>query len=137
MEESALHSLMPPQCPELWQCLKSAEFVLSNHCRHWRQIILMKTARRVLFLPRLVKQFQFLEIQLDEQVRKTARKAGYAPKDGCGAVSPSKRPHVQHQIHQKQVPVKVDDTVCNFASDWGLLRRCGKGSEQCKGNRVI
>ena len=43
-------------------------------------------------------------IKLDEEVGKTALKAGYAPKDVVQFLHQS--PYVQYQIHQKQVPVK-------------------------------
>ena len=57
--------------------------------------------------PTLYQRFvgnDWAAIKLDEEVGKTALKAGYAPKDVVQFLHQS--PYVQHQIHQKQVPVK-------------------------------
>ena len=85
--------------------------------------------------PTLYQRFvgnDWAAIKLDEEVGKTALKAGYAPKDVVQFLHQS--PYVQHQIHQKQVPVKsmtryVVSLVAEFLKEMRQENRTAQGQQ--------
>ena len=87
--------------------------------------------------PTLYQRFvgnDWAAIKLDEEVGKTALKAGYAPKDVVQFLHQS--PYVQHQIHQKQVPVKsmTRYAVSLVTEAVQLMRRRGRSAQGQQGH---